>query len=150
MFGYRLYIYDSFEGVENLSPEDQAKEWDFAGQYASPESVLRENLVRYGEISVCLITKGWFSETLAKNRVPYPIRLAYIDCDLAKGTKEALSGIVPSLVDDGWIFSQDFHIEPVRRLLCEPSTWDLFGRGSSVITPLGQYLASIRFSSPMC
>lgn len=145
MFGYRLLIYDSFEGVERLPPEQAAKEWEFGGQYASTEPVLRENLARYGEIDLCTIQKGWFSESLAKNPVPHPVRLAYIDCDLAKGTKEALNGIVPSLVGDGCIFSQDFHIEPVRRLLLESTTWEAFGRGTPVITPRGEFLASIRF-----
>jgi O-methyltransferase len=145
MLGYQLFIYDSFEGVEQLAPEQAAAEWEFGGQYASTEAVLRENLARYGETSVCTIQKGWFAETLAANPVPHPIRLAYIDCDLAKGTKEALNGIVPSLVDDGCVFSQDFHIEPVRRMLLDRGTWESFGRGMPVITQRGEFLASIRF-----
>jgi O-methyltransferase len=146
-FGYQLLIYDSFEGVERLPAEEAAREWEFGGQYASSEAVLRENLARYGEIGVCMVQKGWFSETLAKYAVPRSVRLAYIDCDLGKGTKEALDGIVPSLADDGWIFSQDFHIEPVRRVLFDATTWDAFGLGTPVITPHGEFLASIRFQS---
>lgn len=148
LFGYRLCIYDSFEGVERLSAEEQAQEWDYAGQYASPESRLRDHLERYGEPDVCTIVKGWFSETLAVAPVPYRVRIAFIDCDLGKATVEALQGIVPSLADDGRIFSQDFHIEPVRRVLFDSQTWEALGTSVPSIRPLGVHLASIRFDAP--
>jgi O-methyltransferase len=139
--GIRLWIFDSFEGV---SAEDAKNEWEgFAGQYASPEHVLRENLNRYGEPSVCSVFKGWFSDTLAKEPVPHPIRLAYIDCDLAKGTFEAMKGIVPSLKPNAVIFTQDFHIDPVRNMLFDPLTWVKLGCGTPEITRLGEYLAKI-------
>jgi len=147
MLGYRLHIYDSFEGVGDLTDEDRANEWDYEGQYASPESVLHENLRRYGEESICSIYKGWFSNTLARGMTPARVKLSYIDCDIAKGTRDALDGIVPSLVSDGWIFSQDFHIEPVRRLLCEEASWQKLDKGMPTIVPLGWRLASIRFTN---
>ena len=143
--GYRLCIYDSFQGVEKLDSIDQAKEWDYAGQYASPKDVLEENLRRYGVPEVCSVYEGWFSETLARRPVPHPVRLVFIDCDLAKGTMEVLRGTVPSLVQDGWIFSQDYHIEPVRRLLFDPAIWDSLSKQSPTVTPLGAFLASLRF-----
>jgi hypothetical protein len=65
MLGYRLCIYDSFEGVEPLSQEEKKDSYDFSGEYASPESVLRKNLTRFGEPNVCSIHKGWFADTLA-------------------------------------------------------------------------------------
>ena len=65
----------------------------------------------------------------------------------AKGTREVLSGIVPSLVEDGWLFSQDYHIKAVKRLLHDPSTWEPYGQGVPNITFLGHSLASIRFPS---
>lgn len=142
-FGYQLHIYDSFEGVERLSPEDQTKEWNFAGKYASPENVLKTNLQRYGCPDVCKIYKGWFSETLANQPVPFPVRLAYIDCDLGKGTFEALQGIVPSLSRDGSVFTQDFHIEPVRRVLQDPDTWKSLKTGIPKIQPKGVFLARL-------
>jgi hypothetical protein len=73
------------------------------------------------------------------------VRLAFVDCDVAKGTREALSGVVPALVDDGWIFSHDFHIRSVQKLLYDPATWESFGRGIPVIKQLSECLASIRF-----
>lgn len=141
--GYRLCIYDSFEGVETATVEEGIGNYDFSGEYASPQAVLAENLERFGEPEICSIHKGWFKDTMAV--VPYPIRVAYIDCDLAKGTREVLSGVVPALVDDGWIYSQDFHLLPVQQLLADPATWAAAGKGMPVIRRLVHNLASIRF-----
>jgi hypothetical protein len=145
LLGYDLHIYDSFEGVETLSPEAQANEWEFAGQYASPEGRLRENLARFGEPSRCSIHPGWFSETLAREAPSQPVRVAYIDCDLAKGTFEALQGVTRALVADGVVFSQDYHIDPVRRLLWDPTTWQRLGIPAPEISVHGTFLASLRF-----
>jgi len=144
ILGYRLLVYDSFAGVEVPPLDQQEKEAkSFFGKYAAPEALVRATLEKYGEIEVCEIVKGWFKDTLAKTPVPYPVRLAYIDCDLLKGTEEALSGLIPSLVDDGYIFSEDYHLQPVRALLCEPGSLERFGRGPMLVTPLGEKLACI-------
>jgi len=144
--GYDLHIYDSFEGVEALNAEEQSKEWDLAGQYASPESRLMENLEQYGEVDVCSVHPGWFSETLATGPTPFPVRVAYIDCDLGKGTLEVLQGVVPSLASDGVVFSQDFHIAPVRQVLRDPETWRSLGCAAPQEERLGFSLARFRVS----
>ncbi len=144
MLGYRLEVYDSFQGVEPRAPGDTSTSYDFSGEYSMPESVLRGNLERYGEPQVCSIHPGWFADTLASRPPAKPVRLVYIDCDLAKGTREALTGVVPALASDGWIFSQDFQIEPVRSYLCDKSTWRELGVAPSSIRRLGPCLAAIR------
>jgi hypothetical protein len=97
------------------------------------ETVLWKNLSRYGEAAVCTAHGGWLSDTLARGPVPYAVRVAFIDCDLANGTYEVLLGVVPSLVEDGWIFSQDFHIPRVRQC-CVPllpgNSWERLRRSS--------------------
>jgi hypothetical protein len=145
MLGYKLQIYDSFEGVEKASG-NAGGNYDFSGEYAASEVTLRRNLAQFGEPEVCRIHKGWFVNTLANAPVSYPIRMAYIDCDLAKGTKEALAGIVPSLVADGQIFSQDFHIKPVEELLRNPATWASLHKGVPAIKRLNYSLAIISFT----
>lgn len=145
LLGYRLCIFDSFEGVEAMTAKEVADSFDFSGSYRAAETTLRSNVALYGRIDVCTIRRGWFADTLAAAPVPNPVRLAFIDCDLAKGTDEVLSGVVPSLVQDGWIFSQDFHIKPVRRLLSSPTTWGRFRRGMPAITQFAERLAGIRF-----
>ena len=146
MLGYRLMVYDSFAGVET-PPLDQQEREDksFFGEYAATDRIVWDNLLKYGESEVCQLVRGWFKDTLARAPVPHPVRLAYIDCDLAKGTEEALTGLIPSLVDDGYIFSEDYHIQPVHDLLCKPGSLERFGKGPLLVTALGRKLAVIRF-----
>jgi len=140
---HELWIFDSFQGVERANESG----FSFAGEYAASRSELLENLTRFGEIDVCHIVEGWFSETLSRTAVPRPVRLAYIDCDLAKGTQEVLRGLVPMLAPDGLIFSQDYHLRPVRLLLNNPKTWRELDVPPPVIRPLCGNLASIRFET---
>jgi O-methyltransferase len=146
LLGYTLRIYDSFQGVEPLTTEERAKSYDFSGQYASPEAVLRSNLSCYGNPDVCRIYPGWFAETLSIHPIHEPIRGVYIDCDVAKGTFEALVGVTPGLSTNGWVFSQDFHFPTVRDLLNDPGTWQSLGRGQPSITVLSESFACFRFS----
>jgi O-methyltransferase len=144
MLGYRLLIYDSFQGVEPV--EDRSKIrgcHDFSGEYACQQDLVEENIRKYGEINVCIFIGGWFSDTLKE--VHHPIKVAYIDCDSAKGTNEVLSGVIPAMVKDGCIFSQDFHIKSVRDLLLNPSTWKRFGYKVPSIKAEVRNLVSIRF-----
>lgn len=138
--GYHLEIYDSFEGVEAI-PEDG---YDFSGEYAATEGELTENLCKFGMPEVCSIHKGWFAQTLKASPVLSPVRVVYIDCDLAKGTGEVLQGTVPSLVDDGWIFSQDYHIKSVRAFLHDPEVWISLGRPMPTLSKLCYNLAAIK------
>lgn len=145
MLDYQLHIYDSFEGVEKLSPEIRGNGRDFSGAYAVEESVVCNHIMEYGELSACTTHKGWFADTLAATPVSDPIRVTYIDCDLAKGTQEVLLGVMPGLVEDGWIFSQDFHIKSVRDLLSNPDTWKQFDKGEPTINCVCRNLASLSF-----
>jgi hypothetical protein len=64
---------------------------------------------------------------LKPGAAPRPIRVVYIDCDLAKGTREVLNGVAPYLTEDALIFSQDYHIAAVRKLFADRSTWRSLG-----------------------
>ena len=119
---YSLAVFDSFSGVEEMTSEEKASSFDFSGAYAASLDSVRANIARYGDITVCSFHPGWFADTLAKGALSFPVRVAYIDCDVATGTQDALVGIVPKLTDDGAVFSQDFHLSPVRRMLQNPDT----------------------------
>jgi O-methyltransferase len=140
-FGYKLHVYDSFEGVESI----QEGGYDFSGEYCASEKEVKRNLIQYGVGDVCVFHKGWFSETLKPNSVNFPIRAVYIDCDLAKGTEEVLRGVLPWLVKDGTIFTQDYHILSVKQLLNDPATWGKLGVVQPMIKPLCHNLAVIKF-----
>ncbi|MGH9013071.1 MAG: TylF/MycF/NovP-related O-methyltransferase [Acidimicrobiia bacterium] len=119
LLGYRLAIYDSFQGVEPIGTEGGV--YDFSDQYQATEELVRGHVSRYGIIKVCEFHPGWFAHTLRPEKAPRPIRLVYIDCDLAKGTREVLDGVAGNLTNDALIFSQDYHIPAVRRLLDDRS-----------------------------
>ena len=141
-FGYALHTYDSFEGVEQRT-ELEGTGTDFSGSYAARLEEVSDNVARYGEASVCHFHRGWFADTLAKAPPSFPVRGAYIDCDLVKGTAEVLEGILPSLVADGWIYSQDYHIDHIRELLHSPALWKQLGRGMPRIEHVYRNLARI-------
>lgn len=145
LLGYRLRVYDSFQGVEPMTEDEKKDSYDFSGEYAAPEDLVRRHIEEFGEPGVCSLHAGWFADTLAVTPIPDPVRVAYIDCDVAKGTHEALEGIVPALSDDGVVFSQDFHIRPVRQLLENSATWASLGRGIPEIKPVIRNLARIQF-----
>ena len=144
LYGYRLHIYDSFEGVEPMTAQEKQRGYDFSGEYVASEATLRATLQRFGAPDVCSIHKGWFAATLARSPVADVVRVVFIDCDSAKGTQEVLLGVVPSLAGDGVVFSQDFHIAPVRELLLDPGTWQRYGRGVPSIERLRGHLAILR------
>ena len=138
MLGYRLFLSTIHSPVLRppLLISKKEKKYRFLVNMLRRETMVRDNLYT-GEPEVCSIVKGWFKDTLAKAPIPHPVRMAYIDCDLLKGTEEALTGLVPSLVEDGYIFSEDYHIQPVRNLLCKPGSLERFGKGPMVVTALG-------------
>jgi O-methyltransferase len=148
MLGYRLEVFDSFEGVEPLTAEEKSKGYDFSGEYAATKALVMDNVARYGAAGSCSFNRGWFAETLARRPLSVPVRVVYIDCDVAKGTFEVLTGVVAQLVSDAHVFSQDFHIAPVRDLLLDEGTWQRLGVDPPTIEPLCGHLAEIRFNAP--
>jgi O-methyltransferase len=141
LLGYQLHIYDSFQGVEDVT--SLPEEWDYSGQYATAGHIVQKNLELFGRPEVCTIHEGWFADTLAREGAVGPVRVAYIDCDIAKGTFEALQGIAPRLTANGLLFSQDYHITPVRNLLSNPATWARLHVMEPQVRQLGPRLAVI-------
>jgi hypothetical protein len=95
---------------------------------------------------VCEFFAGWFADTLATRPLaPNIVRAAYIDCDTVAGTRDALTGIVPALTDDGVVFSQDFAIRPVRELLTSNGTWSAIGLPEPRLKQMSDKLVSLRF-----
>jgi hypothetical protein len=140
MLGYRLLIFDSFKGVE-YQPENA-----FSGQYVADESQVRKHVSEYGEIGVCKFVSGWFIDTLAKNPVQNPVRVVYIDCDLAKGTREVLQGVLPSLVKDGVLCSQDYHISQVHALLDNKTSWEGLQQAMPIVVDRYRNLVVFRYN----
>ena len=140
--GFKLCIFDSFRGVEPMKPEPGAH--DYSGEYSASEELVRSHVMRFGHLPVCEFYPGWFADTLAKDPITRPVRMVYIDCDVVKGTQEVLCGVRSSLVADAVIFSQDFHIKPVRRYLVSDEAW---GERMPTITIHARRLVSFKWDS---
>ncbi|MEI6563096.1 MAG: TylF/MycF/NovP-related O-methyltransferase [bacterium] len=145
--GYTLAVYDSFEGVEGSRPPEG--EYDFSGEYAADEHVFCANIRKYGEAEVCRTYRGWFSDTMAPDKISFKVRTAYIDCDTAKGTKEALAGLAPVLTGRASVFSQDCHIPSVLRLLVDPATWRDLGLAVPIMTRIDRRLVRFEVETGM-
>jgi hypothetical protein len=57
MLGYRLAVFDSFEGVEPLTEEETGKGYDFSGEYAATKALVTDNVARYGAAGSCHFIK---------------------------------------------------------------------------------------------
>jgi len=116
-----FYGFDSFEGLPELSNEDQfsAKLTPIfsKGNYTS----MKQEFVRESILSSCrmlseelTLTKGFFNESLpafsssAENNKVKPINIAYIDCDLYSSTVDVLKFIEDKVVSGTWILFDDY------------------------------------------
>jgi O-methyltransferase len=126
MLGYRLHVYDSFEGVEAMTEMERGG-YDYTGEYVGKLEEVRANVARYGDLDLVEFHPGWFCDSMKPGTVPGPVRLVYIDCDLAKGTVEVLEGVMPVLSEDGVVVSEDCQVKSVAQLLAEPETWQRVG-----------------------
>jgi hypothetical protein len=139
-YGYFLHIYDSFEGVEDVSKIPG--EWKYSGQYSASQTSVEANVTRFGAIAVCTFHPGWFKDTIAHGASDV-IALCYIDRDTGKGTFEVLSGVIPFLSQNGVICSRDYHITSVVKLLSDSATWAKLERARPTIEQKGERLGRI-------
>lgn len=115
----KLHVFDSFEGVEQTDDELSF----FGGDYAAPLERVERNISKYGKIEVVSFHKGWFKDTFKKLPFEEKIGVIYIDCDLKTGTSEVLNGVKNGLSPMALIFSQDYHIPPIKILLDDLEFW---------------------------
>ena len=146
LMGYKLHVFDSFEGVPDMTEEEKEKHFSRPGDWQSQqyEQVI-ENVRRYGKVDICEFYKGWFSDTLSNKQFEGPVRIAYTDCDLRRSTEDALQGVVSQLSDDGVIYSQDYHYDEIRELLNDPKTWEAYGKTKFRVSEHSIAMASVRF-----
>jgi len=106
LVGRKLIICDSFEGLPPADPEDRGAAGYQAGQYAGALEEVRANIAKYGEIGVCEFVKGWFEDTLP--HFDRPVALAFLDVDLDASLNTCVLNLWPHLVDEGYIFIDEF------------------------------------------
>lgn len=103
-----LHIYDSFQGLSELSEYDaEAKKYNVGkGSYSSPQGVLEQNLIHYNIQKQ--IHPGWFEDTLPTT-LPETICYAHLDSDLYEPTLFCLHQIYNRLSDGAICIIDDYH-----------------------------------------
>lgn len=126
----RLIIFDSFEGlpgggekpVHTRLKVNDVGPW-ISGDLSAGLDLVRQNIESFGEISVCSLVKGWFSETLHQENLPDQIAAAFTDVDLASSARECLLAIWPLVSTGGIFFSHDVAYIHAMQALCDEDLW---------------------------
>jgi len=142
--GRKLKIYDSFEGLPEAIGTDRDAVYHQKGDYTGALDEVKENIRRYGAIECCEFIKGWFEDTLPE--LNSPVLLAYLDVDLKTSLYVCVKSIWPNLVDNGYVFTDEYVGTHYIALFYSEKWWQknfnttppgLIGAGSGL--PLGQY-----------
>lgn len=151
MLGRDLVIFDSFEGLpENQEAHVQSLQghsiagWFAGGSFCGSLDEVKNNITRYGEISVCHFVKGFFDDSMPK--FTRPILAGFLDVDLASSTKSCLKYLFPLLVKGGVLCSQDGDFPLVMEVFKDAAFWrDEVGIAPPPpITGLGEKITRIR------
>lgn len=104
--GRTLVVYDSFEGLPPAAEGDHWASEMGEGAFKGELEEVRSNVTRLGAVGSCEFRKGWFSDTLGSHTEP--IVAAYVDVDYQSSFHECVVGLWPHLVDDGYMFIDEY------------------------------------------
>ena len=125
--GRQFFVFDSFQGLPSNAQgpsrtiHGQAVSFP-EGEYVGTIEEVRDNVRKYGDISVTTLVPGWFEDTLPSFSMP--LAVAYLDVDLVTSTQTCIKYLWPCLSPGGVIFSQDGHITAVLEALEDELSWD--------------------------
>ena len=107
-------VCDSFQGLPLTEERDkvhynyiqQRRENYEAGQFCGRLEEVKENIRKFGEISVCEFVKGYFCDTLPKLDGRTYVT-AFLDVDLHKSLEDCLiSALAPDATGSAHLFSR--------------------------------------------
>jgi len=101
----KLYVYDSFEGLPELSDYEKNTGWK-SGTLKTTQDVLIANFEQNGLVPP-IITKGWFSNIGPKD-LPDSISFGFLDGDFYDSIFDSLSLVYPRLSVGGCIVFHDY------------------------------------------
>lgn len=101
----KLFVYDSFEGLPDLTQWEENSGWR-AGTLKTSEEVLINNFETNG-LPLPIIHKDWFSN-VPQDKIPEKISFAFLDGDFYNSIYDSLSKVYDKVQDDGYIFFHDF------------------------------------------
>lgn len=141
--GRKLKIFDSFEGLPESQEIDRQGFYE-TGDYRGSLEDVKKNITKYGAIECCEFVKGWFDETLPSLNTP--VLLAFIDVDLELSLETCVRYIWPNLVDQGYIFIDEYVGLDYCAIFWSEEYWKKYFdqkppglMGSGVGLPLGEY-----------
>jgi O-methyltransferase len=101
----KLYVYDSFEGLPDLSKWEVNTGWR-PRTLVTSEDVLTSNFIE-NNLPTPIITKGWFCD-IPEDRLPEKISFAFLDGDFYDSIYDSLVKVYDRVVDGGYIFFHDY------------------------------------------
>jgi O-methyltransferase len=109
---FRLFGFDSFQGLPALEAGDEALGWA-AGGFASSYKRTQKRLEQAGlDRRSAVLVKGWYKDTLTPELVRrhnlVKASTIMIDCDLYSSTRTALEFCVPLIKDEAIVFFDDW------------------------------------------
>jgi O-methyltransferase len=101
----KLYVYDSFEGLPDLSKWEINTGWK-PRTLVTSEDILTSNFIE-NNLPTPIITKGWFYD-IPENKLPEKISFAFLDGDFYDSIYDSLVKVYDRVVDGGYIFFHDY------------------------------------------
>ena len=101
----KLYVYDSFEGLPELSKWEEGTGWR-AGTLKSTEEILISNF-QQNNLPTPIIHKDWF-KNVPEDKIPEKISFAFLDGDFYDSIYDSLSKIFDKVTDGGYICFHDY------------------------------------------
>lgn len=101
----KLYVYDSFEGLPDLSEWEKNTGWR-AGTLKTSRDVLEQNFIENG-LPAPFIHKNWF-KNVPEQSLPEKISFAFLDGDFYDSIYDSLEKIFDRVEDNGYILFHDY------------------------------------------
>ena len=101
----KLYLYDSFDGLPDLSECEFNCGWT-PGTLKTTQDILENNFIK-NNLPLPIISKGWFNE-IQINKLPNKISFAFLDGDFYKSIYDSLVKIYDLVTDGGYIVFHDY------------------------------------------
>jgi hypothetical protein len=101
----KLYVYDSFQGLPELSEWEKNTGWR-AGTLKSSEEILISNFER-NNLPLPIIHKDWFKDVPSES-IPDKISFAFLDGDFYDSIYDSLEKIYERVSDGGYILFHDY------------------------------------------
>lgn len=101
----RLYLFDSFEGLPPIQPEDGNCPLKPENFKTSPDHTVQ----RFTDLGLDqpVIVPGWFSDTLP-HCLPEQICFVHVDGDLYSSVRESLEAVYPRLASEAVVLVDDY------------------------------------------